>query len=238
LPRIANFDDFDSLRAEPNVHIRHIDSVEQLGNPHAIIIPGTKSTMADLDWLRQTGLADAVIRFAQQGGEVVGICGGYQMLGEVIRDPHHVESKNDSAHGLGLLAIRTTFTQQKSTYQVQARILNFAGLAGEIIQGYEIHIGETQSQTQWLEILSRNGEQVRVPDGSVSLDGKVWGCYLHGLFSNDSFRYAWLKKLGWLGELSQQSVRLEESLEKLADAVEAALDMNLLQGIIWENPRN
>ena len=82
LPRIANFDDFDSLRAEPGVHIRHIDSLEGLGNPHAIIIPGTKSTMADLYWLRQTGLAEAVIKFANNGGEVVGICGGYQMLGQ------------------------------------------------------------------------------------------------------------------------------------------------------------
>jgi adenosylcobyric acid synthase len=244
LPRIANFDDFDSLRAESNVHIRHIDSVAQLGNPHAIIIPGTKSTMADLDWLRQTGLADAVIQFAQQGGEVVGICGGYQMLGESIHDPHHVESKNDSVRGLGLLPIRTTFAQQKFTYQVQARILNFAGnllqfaeglQSDEMIQGYEIHMGETQSQAQWLEILSRNGEQVKVPDGSVSPDGKIWGCYLHGLFANDSFRHAWLKRLGWQGEITSQAARFEASLEVLADAVEGALDMNRLEKIIWES---
>src|SRR5687768_9302696 len=96
LPRIANFDDFDSLRAEPDVHIRHIESVEQLGSPAAIIIPGTKSTMADLDWLRQTGLADSIIDFAMNGGVVVGICGGYQMLGQAIYDPIHVESQNDS----------------------------------------------------------------------------------------------------------------------------------------------
>lgn len=233
LPRIANFDDFDSLRAEPNVHIRHINSVEQLGNPDALIIPGTKSTMADLDWLRQTGLAEAIIKFAKNGGEVVGICGGYQMLGESIHDPHHVESQNDSVYGLGLLPIVTTFAQQKSTFQVQARILNFPGFAGEVVNGYEIHMGETQSQAHWLEILSRNGVQVRVADGSVSSDGKIWGCYLHGLFANDSFRYAWLKKIGWQGELSQQSARFEESLEKLADAVENALDMKRLEKIIW-----
>ena len=105
LPRIANFDDFDALRAEPGVHIRHVDSLEQLGKPHAIIIPGTKSTMADLEWLRQTGLAGAVIKFAQNGGEVVGICGGYQMLGTVIRDPEHLESRLDSMPGLGLLPV-------------------------------------------------------------------------------------------------------------------------------------
>jgi adenosylcobyric acid synthase len=89
-----------------------------------------------------------------------------------------------------------------------------------------------------LEILSRNSEQVRAADGSVSSDGKVWGCYLHGLFANDSFRYAWLKKLGWQGEFSAQSARFEESLEKLADVVENALNMNLLDEIIWNNPRN
>ena len=233
LPRIANFDDFDSLRAEPNVHIRHVDSVEKLGNPHAIIIPGTKSTMADLQWLYQTGLADAIITFADKDGEVVGICGGYQMLGQSIHDPHHVESNNDSTDGLGLLPTITTFAQTKATYQVSAKILNFASLTDELIQGYEIHMGETQGQSQWLEIASRNGEQVKIPDGSISPNGKVWGCYLHGLFANDSFRHAWLTRLGWNGQVTSQSARFAESLEKLADAVEGALDMALLEKIIW-----
>jgi adenosylcobyric acid synthase len=234
LPRIANFDDFDSLRAEPGVHIRHIDSLEGLGNPHAIIIPGTKSTMADLYWLRQTGLAEAVIKFANNGGEVVGICGGYQMLGQSIHDPHSVESKNNSTDGLGLLPVVTTFAQEKATYQVHAKILNFASLAGEMIQGYEIHMGETKSQTHWLEILSRSGEQVKVLDGSISSNGKVWGCYLHGLFANDSFRHAWLTHLGWQGEITSQLARFKESLEELANAVEDALSMDLLEKIIWD----
>ncbi|MBK6792649.1 MAG: cobyric acid synthase [Anaerolineales bacterium] len=234
LPRIANFDDFDALRAEPGVHIRHVDSASQLGTPHAIIIPGTKSTMADLNWLRQTGLADAIIRFAKQGGAVVGICGGYQMLGQSIHDPLHVESHDDSMHGLELLPLVTTFAEKKATHQVDARILGFSTLAGETITGYEIHAGETHSKTQWLEIFHRNGEQVSVKDGAVSPNGKVWGCYLHGLFQNDNFRHAWLKSLGWQGEASSQSVRFEESLEALADAVESALNMPLLEKIIWE----
>ena len=235
LPRIANFDDFDSLRAESGVHIRHVDSVEGLGNPHAIIIPCTKSTMADLNWLRQTGLAEAVIKFAKMGGEVVGICGGYQMLGESIHDPQHIESQNDSTEGFGLLPITTNFARKKATYQVHAKILNFASLTDEIIQGYEIHMGETTSRTQWLEILSRNGEQVKVLDGSVSLNGKIWGCYLHGLFANDSFRQAWLTRLGWQGEVVSQAARFEDSLEKLANAVESALNMDLLGKIIWDS---
>jgi adenosylcobyric acid synthase len=233
LPRIANFDDFDPLRAEPGVHIRHVDSASQLGEPHAIIIPGTKSTIADLEWLRQTGLAEAVTKFAQKGAVVVGLCGGYQMLGESIHDPLHVESKNDSIDGLGLLPVSTTFAQKKATYQVQAKILNFESLLGEMIQGYEIHMGETQSQSQWLEITSRNGEPVKVLDGSVSSNGRVWGCYLHGLFHNDVLRHAWLRSLGWQGETASQSARFDESLEKLADAVESALNMSLLEDIIW-----
>jgi adenosylcobyric acid synthase len=134
---------------------------------------------------------------------------------------------------LGLLPITTTFVRKKATYQVHAKILNFASLTNEIIQGYEIHMGETTSTTQWLEILSRNGEQVKVLDGSVSLNGKIWGCYLHGLFANDSFRQAWLTRLGWQGEVVSQAARFEDSLEKLADAVESALNMDLLGKIIW-----
>ncbi len=235
LPRIANFDDFDSLPAELGVHIRHVDSASQLGKPHAVIIPGTKSTMADLEWLRQTGLAQAITDFANNGGMVVGICGGYQMLGKSIHDPLHVESKKDSADGLGLLPVVTTFAENKATYQIRAKILKFESLVGEMIEGYEIHMGETSGQMPWMEILSRNGEQVKVLDGSASSNGRVWGCYLHGLFHNDSFRYAWLKSLGWRGQAASQSKRFEESLEKLADAVENSMDMKKLEKIIWEN---
>ncbi len=246
LPRIANFDDFDALRAEPGVHIRHVDSASQLGKPHAVIIPGTKSTMADLEWMRQTGLADSVTTFARNGGAVVGICGGYQMLGQSIHDPFHIESLNDSTDGLGLLPIVTSFAEKKATYQVHARILSenrpegflydFGSYSNlrDVVEGYEIHAGETQSQTHWLEITHRNGEQVNVKDGSVSSNGKVWGCYLHGLFANDSFRHAWLKSLGWQGEVASQAARFETSLEKLADAVEGALNMDLLEKIIYE----
>lgn len=235
LPRIANFDDFDPLRSEPGVHIRHVDSASQLGEPHAIIIPGTKSTMADLDWLRKTGLAASIVDYSRHGGAVVGICGGYQMLGQIIYDPLHIESQNDSVEGLGLLPVVTTFSTGKATYQARARILNFGSLTGEIIEGFEIHMGETKSQTPWMEIVSRNGGQAHVLDGCITPGGKVLGCYLHGLFHNDSFRYAWLESLGWQGEVLSQPARFEESLEKLADAVEDAVNMELLEKIVWES---
>ncbi len=191
LPRIANFDDFDALRAEHGIHIRHVDSVNQLGKPHAIIIPGTKSTIADLEWLRQNGLAEAVTHFARGGGAVVGICGGYQMLGESIYDSYHVESKVDQVSGLGLLPITTHFLKEKATFQAQAQIHCEDGwishLDDSIISGYEIHSGETQTQSSWLEITHRNGGRVKVPDGCVSSNGKIWGCYLHVFLQTTHF---------------------------------------------------
>ena len=157
------------------------------------------------------------------------------MLGQVIYDPLHIESQNDSVEGLGLLPVVTTFSAGKATYQARARILNFGSLTGEMIEGYEIHMGGTKSQLPWMEIVSRNGGQVHVLDGCITRGGKVLGCYLHGLFHNDSFRYAWLKSLGWQGKALSQPVRFEESLEKLADAVEDALDIDLLEKIVWES---
>lgn len=238
LPRISNFDDFDPLKAESGVTLRYVSSAAEFGTPTAVIIPGTKSTIADLDWLRQTGLAEAVTKFAKSGGAVVGICGGYQMLGEAIADSHHVESKVEQSSGLGLLPVRTEFSKEKATFQAQARINCQRGwmsrLDESILSGYEIHMGETPSQSAWLEIVSRNGEQVKVADGSVSSDGKIWGCYLHGIFVNDDFRHAWLESLGWRGSISSQSEIFNQSLEALADAVEGALNMDLLEEIIWD----
>jgi adenosylcobyric acid synthase len=238
LPRISNFDDFDPLKAESGVTLRYVSSAAEFGTPNAVIIPGTKSTIADLDWLRQRGLAEAVTQFAKQGGAVVGICGGYQMLGEAIADPHHVEAKLEHTSGLGLLPVCTQFLKEKATFQVQARINCQRGwmtrLDESTVSGYEIHMGETPSQTAWLEISTRNGDQVKVADGSVSSDGKIWGCYLHGIFVNDEFRHAWLESLGWERRASSQSEIFNQSLELLADAVEGALNMELLKKIIWD----
>jgi adenosylcobyric acid synthase len=238
-PRIANFDDFDPLKAEPGVNVRYVRSLAELGTPNVIILPGTKSTLADLEWLRQTGLADAVTDFAHSGGAVVGICGGYQMLGTQIHDPQHVESPLESLNGLGLLPVKTRFLSEKATFQAQAQIHGEVGwmskLNGMTVSGYEIHMGATSGSSSWLEITQRNGESAHVPDGSLSADGKIWGCYIHGLFANDHFRYAWLENLGWRrqsGAISQAE-SFQKSLDTLADAVENALNINLLEKIIW-----
>lgn len=238
LPRISNFDDFDPLKAEAGVRLRYVSSVNGFGRPRAVILPGSKSVAADLGWLRQTGLAEVITTFAKQGGAVVGICGGYQMLGEAIADPHRVESKVEHTPGLDLLPVRTEFAKIKATFQAQARIRCQRGWMAQLdestVGGYEIHKGETPSQAAWLEIVSRNGQPVKVADGSVSSDGKIWGCYLHGIFANDEFRRAWLESLGWRGGGALQSELFKQSLERLADAAEDALNMDLLEKIIWK----
>ncbi|MBT7072946.1 MAG: cobyric acid synthase [Anaerolineae bacterium] len=240
LPRIANFDDFDPLAAEDGIRIRYVDSTEQLGQPAAIIIPGTKSTLEDLAWLRSVGLDAAIQHLAANGMPVVGICGGYQMLGETIHDPEHVESRQDSALGLNLLPIKTIFAGEKATHQANAQIKNgsgwFTNLEGEKVSGYEIHMGRTQSQSPWLEVNERSGESVQVLDGASSDDGRIWGCYVHGLFANENLRRAWLRSLGWSENKTKENENpFAESLTRLADTLEVTLDMDLLEKIIWEN---
>jgi adenosylcobyric acid synthase len=241
LPRIANFDDFDPLAVEPGVQLRYVSSPQALGQSHAIILPGTKSTIADLEWLRARGLADAIQRQVANGAAVVGICGGYQMLGETIQDPHHAESQADEVVGLGLVSAVTIFDREKATHQASARIEAAPGwlsaLEGHTVHGYEIHMGRTQGNHAWLEITGRSGQRVSEPDGSVSHDGRVWGCYLHGLFQNQAVRRAWLTSLGWRpGEedLVRASSSVQAAFDRLADEVEEALDMDKLQAMIQE----
>ena len=239
LPRIANFDDFDALDAEPGARVRYVDHPGQVGNPDAIIIPGTKSTMDDLAWMRLVGFDDFMQRYSQNGGAVVGICGGYQMLGKMIHDPGHVESKLDRVPGLGLLPTETVFAAEKATHQAGARVRHgpgwLANLEGQTLTGYEIHMGRTQGQNPWLEITERNSQSVNVLDGEISKNGKVWGCYFHGLFANENLRRAWLADLGWNGAPPTVSRDpFADSLTRLADTLEETLDMKHLERIVWE----
>lgn len=240
LPHIANFDDFDPLAAEPGVAVRYVQGPRELGRPHAIVLPGTKSTVADLAWLRASGLAEAVCAHAGRGGAVVGICGGYQLVGGAIRDPHGVESAAAEATGLGLLPVETTFAADKATFRVKARVLGGPGwlgaAAGQDVDGYEIHMGRTVGGRRWLDLTHRNGQAAGLLDGAVSDDGRVWGCYLHGLFANAGLRRAWLDSLRGGGPTTPApSPSLGQSLDRLADAVEAALDMDRLDTIIRES---
>jgi adenosylcobyric acid synthase len=239
LPRIANFDDFDPLAAEPGVDVRYVDSPNQLGHPHAVILPGTKSTVEDLKWLRESGFAGAIQAVAERGGAVVGICGGYQMLGKNIQDPEHIESHQTETDGLGLLPTKTLFEYEKATYQAIALVRAGKGwlsnLNGQTIQGYEIHMGRTSGAEPWLLITSRNGQDAHQFDGAVGGEGKIWGCYLHGLFGNRELRQAWLRSLGWKAGEPADADRLAISFSRLADTLEVSLDMKRLEKIIWEN---
>lgn len=238
-PHIANFDDFDPLENESTVELRYVDSPDQLGVPDVIILPGTKNTIGDLQWMRETGLANAIVDLAHQQVRIVGICGGYQILGQRIHNPHGFETaKKSSADGLRLLDVETTFQHEKQTYQVTATVLNDSitqESAGLLLRGYEIHVGQTVTRSPWLR-MTRTGAAIdhEVLDGSRSDDGHVWGCYLHGIFHNDAFRHDWLRSLGApLSVESKASDAIEASLERLADAFESHIDMKQLNEMIW-----
>ena len=236
LPRVSNFDDFDPLQREDGVRVRWVDSAETLQSPTAIIIPGTKSTIADLRWLHDSGLAEKIAEFGKAGGTVVGICGGYQMLGSIVRDPDLIEATEPEIDGLDLLPVETDFVGSKATYRAAATLdvdtAWLAGLRGTKITGYEIHMGRTTGASHWLTIDERSQQSVSVADGSISADGKIWGCYLHGLFANNDLRRAWLYSLGWERGDDSGLINLNAEFDKLADAVEAALDMQMLEKII------
>lgn len=222
LPHVANFDEFDALAAEPGVSVRYVREVAALGQPDAIILPGTKVTMADLAWLRERGLVDAIVAAQRAGTTVIGICGGYQMLGQTLADPLGIEGNAGSeSAGLKLLPVTTTFQPVKETNQSRLQLTG-----GGVVRGYEIHSGATTllaGARAFGEIIERNGVAVQVADGAGSEDGRVWGCYLHGIFENDDFRRNWLAGLGWQGTAQSASALRQQEYDRLADAVENAI---------------
>jgi len=244
LPHIANFDDFDPLAAEPGVQLVYARSPEQLGQPDVIIIPGTKNTLEDLNWLRTSGCAQRILELAAQRSQIVGICGGYQMLGKRLHNPHRSESDWEAADGLGLLDAETTFRphSQKQTRQVSMTVVNdqiAPGVLGQTLVGYEIHVGHTESHSTWLRQTAAGGADAC--DGAIARKGRVWGCYLHGLFHNDLFRTAWLSSLGLAADRLQQrnaNDAITQSLDRLADMFERHIDMRQLEQIIEQQGDN
>ena len=223
LPHIANFTDLDPLGLEPDVGLRIVRSVAELGQPDALILPGSKNTLADLAWMQQSGLAAAIRDLAQAGQcEVVGICGGFQLLGGQISDPHAIESGSGSLHGLGLLEINTVMAADKTTRQTRCCHLP----SGCELTGYEIHHGITSGDQLQPLITSPDGSLL----GSSNASGLVWGSYLHGLFDADLFRRWWLDQLrhrkGWQTDgIIRACYDLEPALDRLADCVRDSLDM-------------
>ena len=223
LARIANFDDLDPLGMEPGVKLVFVRPGEAIpGNADVVILPGSKSTIGDLAFLRAQGWDIDIAAHLRRGGHVLGLCGGYQMLGQTVSDPDGIEGPAATVDGLGLLDISTVMSVDKSTRLVQG--IHCA--TGAPIEGYEIHLGRTEGGDCARPIVTIEGR----PDGASSANGRVQGTYVHGLFTGDAFRKAWLANLGIASTLAYES-QIESALEALADHLEAHLDIESILAI-------
>ena len=248
LPHISNFDDFDPLKREPGVRLRYVESRDSLGEPDLIVLPGTKTTMADLSWLRERGFAAEIKRQADAGTPIIGICGGYQMMGRRIFDPDGVESPDPEAEGLDLLPVDTVFAPVKETHRVRGVVSSGSGLLARAesaaVEGYEIHMGSSTPTGEAVRPfrISRPG-QPAADDGAISTDGKTLGTYVHGLFNSYALRRALLEQLaGWKGvKLPPPSdtggqLSRDGEYDKLAETVRHSLNMELLYRLTGLEP--
>lgn len=254
LPHISNFTDFNVLERWPGVRLRYVARASLLQKPDLIILPGTKNTMADLAWLRESGMEEAILCLAkEEKTRVIGICGGYQMLGQWLQDPDGVEGDaGQCMKGMGLLPGETIFSGKKTRTQIRGALVRPSGMLGgdlgQGITGYEIHMGDTRMADNC------KGDDgafvIALPDGRADgmerMDGRVLGSYLHGLFDNHSLTEALLQKLArergtdfageWMGRWrkEERSVKAykEEQYEKLARLVRGALDMEKVYKIM------
>jgi adenosylcobyric acid synthase len=241
LPHISNSTDFEPLQREQGVTVRYIKHAKDMGKPDAIILPGSKSTISDLERIRKTGIADVIVRSARAGVPVIGICGGFQMLGKRIDDPSHTESDCDSVTGLGLLDVVTSFAKRKTTWQVRALCACergvFSGLKGEDVSGYEIHMGQTlgDNVSPAFRITRRGNRKAAHSDGAMSEDGNIIGTYIHGLFENESVRRCMLSNLrkakGVDCETRSFTLSKNSEYDKLAALVRGSLDMDMIYKI-------
>jgi adenosylcobyric acid synthase len=218
LSRIANFDDFDPLKLEGEVDLVMVRPGEAIpGDCVLVIIPGSKSTRGDLAFLRAQGWDIDLLGHHRRGGHVLGLCGGYQMLGNIVTDPEGIEGPSGETPGLGLLDVSTVMTPQKTLTRVSASHT----ATGQPIDAYEIHIGHTEGPDRARPFAILDGE----PEGAVSSDGRVHGSYLHGLFASDGFRKAFLAGLDISVADQPYRIRVESALDAFADHIDAHLDV-------------
>ncbi len=238
LPRLSNFTDFNSLDQMSLSAVRYVNKAEELGSPDLIIIPGTKSTTGDLLWLRQNGLESAILKCASCGCPVLGVCGGYQMLGETLHDPDGNEGDVPELKGMGLLPVHTTFTADKTRTRVKGKVVvgpsedSFEHLDGIEIDGYEIHMGETRVEGAPFSKLD-NGKE----DGCIK--GNVFGTYLHGLFDTGELAEGIIRWLCGRKGIDPTDLHVipraeyaQTQYDKLADYVRKSLDIQKLYDII------
>ncbi|TPM96188.1 cobyric acid synthase [Mesorhizobium sp. B2-1-3A] len=224
LGRIANFDDLDPLKAEPQVEVVFVPPGKPLPEDAGlVVIPGSKSTIGDLLKFRENGWDRDLAVHRNRGGHVVGICGGFQMLGRMVRDPDGIEGSVTEAEGLGLLDIETVMEPEKTVRNVSARSVQF----DLPLDGYEIHLGRTTGPDTLRPSAVING----VDDGAISADGKVIGTYMHGLFGADAFRGKFLESLGIRGGGIDYRAEVERALDEVAAELETHLDCNAIFGL-------
>lgn len=237
LPHISNFTDFNVFERMDGVSLRYVGSAGELGTPDLIFLPGTKNTMDDLTWLRESGMETAVLRCAEQKVPVVGICGGYQMLGELLEDPDGVEH-GGSMRGMGLLHTKTVFSRAKTRTQIQGRV-NTVSICGEFagreVQGYEIHMGRTEKTGDCQETIYLEDGRL---DGLSNPEGTVFGTYLHGIFDYGDLAAMTVSRLmrrkgidpkNWHFDPEEHKRR---EYDKLADLVRNSLDMKRIYEIL------
>ncbi len=219
LERIANFDEFDPLIAEPGVSLEMVPPGTPLpGDTDLVVIPGSKSTLSDLKFFKAQGWDVDLQAHIRRGGAVLGICAGYQMLGQTVSDPHGVEGAPGSASGLELLDVSTELTGDKTLRQVNGVHLT----TREPVFGYEMHQGHTEGPGCDRPLLNIDGRD----DGAVTADGRIAGCYVHGIFASDGFRQAYLGELRQgMGKAANYRDEVNRAMDELADAMEADLDV-------------
>jgi adenosylcobyric acid synthase len=239
LPRISNFDDCDPLLREPGVGVRTVDRGDRLGDPDLVVLPGSKTSRADLEAARDRGLAPALRGARRRGTAVLGVCGGMQLLGRGVDDPDGVEGAPGSATGLGLLPSATRISPGKVVRRVAGEVRPLPGLlagaAGMAVRGYEIHAGETPARRAPLRLWPEAGG-AGWEDGSSSPDGWVVGTHVHGLLEEDGLRRALLgavaRRRGRRWRPGPPRPGVEAEIDRLADAVGAALDMGRIEALI------
>ncbi len=225
LPHISNFTDFDPLRIEPDVHLRIVRDQSELRQPDAVIIPGSKNVPGDFRYLKESGIAEKLLALHRDGKtEIIGICGGFQMLGEVVRDPHKVESTGAEVSGLGILGISTSMAAEKTLERVTARHIE----SGLSVHGYEIHHGQTTGANIAPLLRRDNGTT-----GARLDDGRAWGTYMHGIFDADRFRRWFIDRLREnrglpaFGEV-MATYDIDVALDRLADVVRESLPIDMI----------
>lgn len=238
LPRLSNFTDFNPLERMEEVALRYVSRPKELGNPDLIILPGTKNTMDDLRWLRESGMETLILKYANGGGALIGICGGYQMLGNTVSDPDGVEGGGTLA-GLRLLPTETTFFEEKTRTQVTGEFLKptgiFAPMTGVPFEGYEIHMGLTTCKGQPLTEF-HDQENHHRKDGTA--EGNIWGCYVHGIFNKEESATALVNALLVAKGLEGCATTIDwesytnQQYDKLAEGMRAALDMDAIYGML------